>query len=174
MLSYMSAHRDNTGTIEVAGGIFLEYKGKGSCLVYSLYSDSTTSIVRLINVLYIPTLSYNFISWNMLQNRFLCLMGGNHMYVKVTRDASQMLILHRLFHRHLLLLDKSKPNAFLTSSKPAFHTELSVSKSNTFTKSKPSTNLTALSSNLTAPYINLMASSTSFMALSTTLMVYFH
>src|SRR5258708_21453438 len=41
----------NTGTIEVAGETFLEYKGKGSCLVYPLYPDSTTSVVRLINVL---------------------------------------------------------------------------------------------------------------------------
>src|SRR5258708_8304678 len=54
----------NTGTIEVAGETFLEYKGKGSCLVYPLYPDGTTSVVRLINVLYVPTLG-----------RFLCLMG---------------------------------------------------------------------------------------------------
>ena len=74
----------NTGTIEVAGETFLEYKGKGSCLVYPLYPDGTTSVVRLINVLYVPTLGHNLISWNVLRNRFLCLMGGNHVYVKDT------------------------------------------------------------------------------------------
>src|SRR5258706_15012312 len=52
----------NTGTIEVAGETFLEYKGKGSCLVYPLYPDGTTSVVRLINVLYVPTLGHNLIS----------------------------------------------------------------------------------------------------------------
>src|SRR5258706_5742122 len=52
----------NTGSIEVAGETFLEYKGKGSCLVYPLYPDGTTSVVRLINVLYVPTLGHNLIS----------------------------------------------------------------------------------------------------------------
>ena len=44
-----------SGTIEVAGKTFLEYKGKGSCLVYPLYPDGTTSVVRLTNVfIYLP------------------------------------------------------------------------------------------------------------------------
>src|SRR5258708_809226 len=135
----------NTGTIEVAGETFLEYKGKGSCLVYPLYPDGTTSVVRLINVLYVPTLGHNLISWNVLRNRFLYLMGGNHVYVKDTRDASQPLVLHRLFHGNLPFLVESKPNAFLTGSKPAFHTESNASKSNAFTEPKPSTSLTAYS-----------------------------
>src|SRR5258705_1519906 len=127
----------NSGTIEVAGETFLEYKGKGSCLVYPLYPDGTTSVVRLINVLYVPTLGHNLISWNVLRNRFLCLMGGNHVYVKDTRDASQPLVLHGLFRGNLPFLVESKPNAFLTGSKPAFYTESSVPK--------PSTDLTAYS-----------------------------
>src|SRR5258705_1097515 len=126
----------NTGTIEVAGETFLEYKGKGSCLVYPLYPDGTTSVVRLINVLYVPTLGHNLISWNVLRNRFLCLMGGNHVYVKDTRDASQPLVLYGLFHSNLPFLVKSKPNAkpnaFLTGSKPAFHTESYASNPNAF------------------------------------------
>ena len=72
------------GTIEVAGETFLEYKGKGSCLIYPLYPDGTTSVVRLTNVLYVPTLGHNVISWNVLRNRFSYLMGGNHIYVKDT------------------------------------------------------------------------------------------
>src|SRR5258706_7341405 len=153
----------NTGTIEVAGETFLEYKGKGSCLVYPLYPDGTTSVIRLINVLYVPTLGHNLISWNVLRNHFLCLMGGNHVYVKDTRDASQPLVLHGLFRSNLPFLVESKPNAFITESKPnafftgskpAFHTESSASKPNaflsessaskpnTFTEPKPSTNLT--------------------------------
>src|SRR5258705_7333478 len=112
----------NSGTIEVAGETFLEYKGKGSCLVYPLYPDGTTSVVRLINVLYVPTLGYNLISWNVLRNRFLCLMGGNHVYVKDTRDASQPLVLHGLFRSNLPFLVESKPNAFYTGLKPAFYT----------------------------------------------------
>src|SRR5258706_181716 len=154
----------NTGTIEVAGETFLEYKGKGSCLVYPLYPDGTTSMVRLINVLYVPTLGYNLISWNVLRNRFLCLMGGNHVYVKDTRDASQPLVLHGLFRGNLPFLVESKPNAFLTGSNPAFHTESfhtessasnpnafsSASKPNAFTEPKPFTSLTAPSTSLTA------------------------
>src|SRR5258705_2177818 len=135
----------NTGTIEVASETFLEYKGKGSCLVYPLYPDSTTSVVRLINVLYVPTLGHNLISWNVLRNRFLCLMGGNHVYVKDTRDASQLLVLHGVFHGNLPFLVESKPNAFFTGSKPAFHTKSSASKPNAFTEPKPSTSLTAYS-----------------------------
>src|SRR5258706_1171644 len=149
----------NSGTIEVAGETFLEYKGKGSCLVYPLYPDGTTSVVRLINVLYVPTLGHNLISWNVLRNRFLCLMGGNHVYVKDTRDASQPLVLHGLFRSNLPFLVESKPNAFFTGSNPAFHTESfhtessasnsnafsSASKPNAFTKPKPSTDLTAYS-----------------------------
>src|SRR5258706_1894519 len=127
----------NSGTIEVAGETFLEYKGKGSCLVYPLYPDGTTSVVRLINVLYVPTLGHNLISWNVLRNRFLCLMGGNHVHAKDTRDASQPLVLHGLFRGNLPFLVESKPNAFLTGSKPAFHTESS--------EPKPSTDLTAYS-----------------------------
>src|SRR5258705_11051611 len=128
----------NTGTIEVAGETFLEYKGKGSCLVYPLYPDGTTSVVRLINVLYVPTLGHNLISWNMLRNRFLYLMGGNHVYVKDTRDASQPLVLHGLFRGNLPFLVESKPNAFLTGSKPAFYTESSASKPNAFPESSAS------------------------------------
>src|SRR5258706_13054629 len=136
----------NSGTIEVAGETFLEYKGKGSCLVYPLYPDSTTSVVRLINVLYVPTLGHNLISWNVLRNRFLCLIVGNHVYVKDTRDVSQPLVLHGLFRGNLPFLIKSsasKPNAFLTGLKPAFHTESSASKPNA--EPKPSINLTAYS-----------------------------
>src|SRR5258706_6841155 len=146
----------NTGTIEVAGKTFLEYKEKGSCLVYPRYTDGTTSVVRLINILYVPTLGHNLISWNVLRNRFLCLMGGNHVYVKDTRDASQPLVLHGLFRGNLPFLVESKPNAFFTGSNPAFHTESSASKPNAFpessaskpnafTEPKPSTNLTAYS-----------------------------
>src|SRR5258707_15855162 len=96
-------------------------------------------------------------------------MGGNHIYVKDTRDASQPLVLYRLFRGNLPFLVESKPNAFLTGSKPAFHTksstskpnafltessaskpnafltESSASKPNAFTDPKPSTSLTAYS-----------------------------
>src|SRR5258706_12788580 len=61
-----------------------------------------------------------------------------------TRDASQPLVLHGLFHGNLPFLVESKPNAFLTGSKPAFHTESfhtdsSASKPNAFTEPKPFT-----------------------------------
>ena len=49
-----------SGTIEVAGETFLEYKGKSSYLVYPLYLDSTTSVVRLTNVIYVPILGHNY------------------------------------------------------------------------------------------------------------------
>src|SRR5258705_7639468 len=138
----------NTRTIEVAGEIFLEYKGKGSCLVYPLYPDGTTSVVRLINILYVPTLGHNLILWNVLRNRFLCLIGGNHVYVKDTQDASQPLVLHGLFRGNLPFLVKLKPNAFLTGSKPAFHTESFYTESSALkpnAEPKPSINLTAYS-----------------------------
>ena len=45
----------HSGTIKVAGETLLEYKGKASYLVYPLYLDGTTSIVRLTNVLYVST-----------------------------------------------------------------------------------------------------------------------
>ena len=134
-----SAH---SGTIEVADETFLKYKGKGSCLVYPLYPDSTTSVVRLTNVLYVPTLGHNLILWNVLRNCFSCLMGGNHVYVKDTQDAAQPLMLHGLFHGNLPFLVKLKSNAFsnsafLTSSKPEFYTALSASKPSACTESKP-------------------------------------
>src|SRR5258706_1375676 len=79
-------------------------------------------------------------------------MGGNHVYVKDTRDASQPLVLHGLFRCNLPFLVESKPNAFLTSSKPAFHTESSALNPNAFSSAskpnaepKPSTNLMAYS-----------------------------
>ena len=62
-----------------------------------------------------------------------------------TRDASQPLVLHGLFHGNLPFLVESKPNAFFTGSKPAFHTESSASKPNAFTEPKPSTDLMAYS-----------------------------
>src|SRR5258706_947006 len=71
----------------------------------------------------------------MLRNRFLCLMGGNHVYVKDTREASQPLVLHGLFRGNLPFLIESKPNAFLTKS--------SALKPNA--EPKPSTDLTAYS-----------------------------
>ena len=113
----------NTGTIEVSGETFLVYKGKGLCLVYPLYPDGTIFMVRLINILYISTLGYNLILWNTLWNCFLYLMGGNHIYVKDIQDASQLVILNRLFSKNFLFFVKSKPNAFFTKSKPTFHTE---------------------------------------------------
>src|SRR5258706_3716159 len=79
-------------------------------------------------------------------------MGGNHVYVKDTRDASQPLVLHGLFRCNLPFLVESKPNAFFIGSKPAFHTESSASYPNAFSSAskpnaepKPSTNLTAYS-----------------------------
>ena len=51
----------HSGTIEVTGKTFLEYKGKGSYLIYPLYPDGTTSVVRLTNILYVPTLGHNLI-----------------------------------------------------------------------------------------------------------------
>ena len=99
----------HSGTIEVAGETFLEHKAKGSYLVYPLYPDSTTSIVRLTNVLYVPTLGHNLILQNVLRNHFSCLMGGNHIYVKDTQDATQLLVLYGLFHGNLLFLVESKP-----------------------------------------------------------------
>ena len=155
----------NTGTMEVTGETFLEYKGKGLYLVYPLYLHGTTSVVRLINILYVHTLGHNLILWNVLQNHFLYLIGRNHVYVKVTQDASQPLILHGLFHGNLLFLIESKSNAlsksaFLVESKPsactdskftfliksnAFFTE---SEPNAFAKSTPSTSLTAPSTSL--------------------------
>ena len=159
----------NSETIEVASETFLKYEGKGLCLVYLLYLNGTSSVVSLTNVLYIPTLGHNLILQNVLRNHFSCLMGGNHMYVKNTRHASQLLILHRLFHRNLLFLIESKPTnafsntVFLTYSKAGFHTESSASKpaifteskSNAFTELKLSTSLMAYSK----PSTSLMANS---------------
>ena len=92
-------------------------------------------------------------------------MGGNHIYVKDTQNAVQLLVLHGLFHGNLPFHVESKSNAFsnsafLTSSKPIFHTESSASKPNAFTETAPSTSLTALS--------------TSSMALSTSVLTYSH
>ena len=61
-LSRFKTFSANTRTIEVASETFLEYKEKGLCLVYPLYPDSTTFVVRLINIIYVPTLGYNLIS----------------------------------------------------------------------------------------------------------------
>ena len=110
----------HSGTIELAGKTFMDYKGKGSCLIYPLYPDGTSSVVRLTNVLYVPTLGHNLISWNVLRSPFSCLIGGDHVYVKDTQDAAQPLVLHGLFHGNLLFLINSKSNAFSFS---AFFTE---------------------------------------------------
>src|SRR5258705_451818 len=136
-LSRFETFSANTGTIEVAGETFLEYKGKGSCLVYPLYPDGTTSVVSLINVLYVPTLGHNLISWNVLRNRFLCLMGENHVYVKDTRDASQPLILHGLFRGNLPFLVESKPNAFLVECNGGLWTWCKGSRERAFLEPKP-------------------------------------
>ena len=128
----------HSGTVEVAGETFLKYKEKCSCLVYPLYPHGTTSIVRLTNVLYVPTLGYNLIMWNMLRNHFSCLMGGNHVYVKDTQDTTQPLVLYGLFHKNLPFFVESKLNAFSNST---CFTESSVPKPNAFTELALSTSL---------------------------------
>ena len=67
-------------------------------------------------------------------------MGGNHVYVKDTRDASQPLVLHEMFCGNLPFLVESNTfsnSAFLTKSTP-----------NAFTEPKSSTSLIVLSTSL--------------------------
>ena len=54
-------------------------------------------------------------------------MGGNHVYVKDTQDAAQLLILYGLFDGNLPFLIKSKSNAF---SHSAFLIASRISKPN--------------------------------------------
>src|SRR5258708_30485133 len=94
-------------------------------------------------------------------------MGGNHVYVKDTRDASQPLVLYGQFRGNLLFLvesSTSKPNAFLTGSKPAFHTESSASKPNAFLTESSASKLNAFTE--PKPFTSSTAPSTSLMAYS--------
>ena len=45
---------EDFGTIEVAGEIYLNYEGRGTCLVYPLLPDGSINKICLINVLFVP------------------------------------------------------------------------------------------------------------------------
>ena len=70
------------GTVEVGGNHFLEYEGKGTCLVHPLLPDGTSTTVKLMNVLYVPSLGHNLIAWNVLRTQYICEMGGKDVCVK--------------------------------------------------------------------------------------------
>ena len=87
--SYISSNIDkfktsykNNGTVKVGGRPLLKYKGKGTCLLYPLLSDNTSSTIQLYNVLFVPTLGHNLISWNILKSRFRCKIKGDDIYIK--------------------------------------------------------------------------------------------
>ena len=50
------------GSVKVGGNYLLEYEGKNMYILHPLLLDSTSTIVRLINILYIPQLGYNLLS----------------------------------------------------------------------------------------------------------------
>ena len=49
--------------------------------------SSSISTVRLMNVLFVPQLGHNLISWNVLRSRFICEMGGKDVFVN-NKDGS--------------------------------------------------------------------------------------
>ena len=128
---------------------------------------ATTGVFYDFYRLSIPTLGHNLILWNLLRNCFSYLIGGNHVYIKDTQHAAQLLVLHGLFHENLVFLIESKPafhtksNAFSNSTffiggKPVFHTESGILKPNAFTKSALSTSSMVLSTSLIRPSTSLL------------------
>ena len=69
------------GTVKVGGNHLLEYEGKGTCILHPLLPDGTSTTVRLMNVLYIPQLGHNLLSWNCLRSSFVCIMTGKDVFV---------------------------------------------------------------------------------------------
>jgi len=96
----------NHGTVKVGGGVILVHEGKGTCLVHPLLPDGTTTTVRLVNVLYVPTLGHSLLSWNVLRSRFTCEMGGKDVLVKLNGSV----VLHGEFAGNLPYLNENKNN----------------------------------------------------------------
>ena len=56
--------QNDHGTVEVGDNHLLEYEGKGTCILDPLLPDGTSTTVRLMNILYVPQLGHNLLSWN--------------------------------------------------------------------------------------------------------------
>ena len=74
--------RTHHGTVRVGGNSFLDYEGKGTCLVHPILPNGSISTVRLCNVLFVPLLGHNLISWNVLRSRFSCEIEDNDVFVR--------------------------------------------------------------------------------------------
>ena len=56
VLEHFEHFTPHHGTVEVGGNHFLKYKGKGTCIVHPLLPDGTPTTVKLMNVLYVPSM----------------------------------------------------------------------------------------------------------------------
>ena len=64
------------GTIDIANGQFIDYIGKGMVILNCVLPDGSLSVLRLNNVLFVPTLSKSLFSWPVARDLGFCLEGN--------------------------------------------------------------------------------------------------
>ena len=68
--------------MKVGGDHLLSYEGKGTCILYPLLPDGSSTIIRLRDVLFVSSLKHDLLSWNLLRSSFSCEMSGKDVYIK--------------------------------------------------------------------------------------------
>ena len=72
----------NHGTVEVGGNHYLDYEGKGTCIIHPLLPDGTSTIVRWKNILYVPNLGHNLIAWNELRTKYIYEIAKRNVFIR--------------------------------------------------------------------------------------------
>ena len=74
--------QSDNGTVKVGGDHLLRYEGKSTCILHPLLPDGSSTVIRLRDVLFVPSLKHDLLSWNSLRSAFSCEMSGKDVYVK--------------------------------------------------------------------------------------------
>ena len=72
--------RSDNRTLKVGGDHLLSDEGKGTCILHPLLPDGSSTIIRLRDVLFVPSLKHDLLSWNSLRSSFSCEMSGKDVY----------------------------------------------------------------------------------------------
>ena len=116
-------------TVKVGGNHLLEYEGKSTCILHPLLPDGTSTIVRLMNVLYVPQLGYNLLSWNCLRSSFVCIITGKDVFVlknnicilwgEFTQNLPYLHELIQYAHATIIEPAQAELDGNITTTKPA-------------------------------------------------------
>src|SRR5258705_9520760 len=111
-IGHFETLQSNNGTVKVGGDHLLSFEGKGTCILHPSLPDGSSTSIRLRNVLYVPSLKHDLLSWNSLRSSFTCEMSGKDVFVKRNDEC----ILWGEFYQNLPFLNESSEFAYTVTA----------------------------------------------------------